>query len=108
MDGLMYRHLPSTPGSYTYATEGTPSARGPYVDSIRWRIALGSTDIPILIGNLGPDLSPGSEECSEQLRGLSGEQPPIHGRPMVQARLGENVEHAPRRPGLLILGPVDH
>jgi hypothetical protein len=58
MDGLMYRHWPSTPGSYTYATEGTPSARGPYVDSIRWRIAFGSTDIPVLIGNKRPDLSP--------------------------------------------------
>src|SRR5215210_2160512 len=108
MDGLMYRHLPSTPGSYTYATEGTPSARGPYVDSIRSRIAFGSTDIPVLIGNWGPDLSPRSEECAKQRRGLLGEQSARHLGPVVQARLGEHVEHASGRSGLGIVGREDH
>jgi hypothetical protein len=46
-------------------TEGTPSARGPYFDSIRWRIAFGSTDIVFLIGSYGADLSLRREECTQ-------------------------------------------
>src|SRR5919202_2420383 len=94
------------PGSYTYATDGTPSARGPYVDSIRCRIAFGSTDIVFLIGRRRAELSLCGEECTQQFGGLFGEHAGRHDRAVVEARLAEDVEDATGGAGLGVVRAV--
>ena len=67
------------------------------MDSIRWRIVFGSTDIALLIGSNAADLSPGSEECAQQFGGFLGEQPARDGGAVVEAGLGEHVRARFRR-----------
>ena len=79
------------------------------MDSIRWRIACGSTDIVFLIGSCGARIYRLEAKNARSMSGrLGGQQPAVHGGPVVEARLGQHVEDAAGRAGLRVVGGVDH